>query len=480
VVNQPDSYLQASPRASILVLDDEASVLTSLKAVLSQAGYQVESSSTLAQAIELSGRTQFDLFLCDIHLPDGDGLQFLERLKQSGIPGSVVMMSAIGSSAQAIEAIKLGASDYIAKPFTSEDLLLTLKIAEQREMLRRENELLRAQVSKRYSFSNIIGESAAMSETFETIKKIADYRTTVMIYGESGTGKELVARAIHYNSNRRAKRFVAINCGAIPQNLLESELFGHKRGAFTDATRDKKGLFEEAHEGTILLDEIGELPTHLQVKLLRVLQENEIRPVGDNRIIPIDVRVVAATLRDLESDVLAGRFRDDLFYRLNVIALRIPALRERKEDIPLLVSHFLKKNQERFGLPVFGIDKDAMELLIDYDWPGNVRELENCIERAMILTDSDSVKVSSLPRAIVKPNQRSSSVSITDDQLSIKHHARILEDNLIRRALEKTGGNRTHAAKLLEISHRTLLYKLKEYGLADKDEEAVTPEGETE
>ncbi len=479
MASQPDPYLQASSGASILVLDDEASVLTSLKAVLGQAGYQVESAASMAAALEILGRSQFDLYLCDIHLPDGDGLQFLEQLKKSCIPGSVVMMSAIGSSAQAIEAIKLGASDYIAKPFSSEDLLLTLKIAEQRETLRRENEMLKAQVSKRYSFANIIGESPGMSETFETIKKIADYRTTVMIYGESGTGKELVARAIHYNSNRRSKRFVAINCGAIPQNLLESELFGHKKGAFTDATRDKKGLFEEAHEGTILLDEIGELPTHLQVKLLRVLQENEVRPVGDNRIVPIDVRVLAATLRDLEADVMAGRFRDDLFYRLNVISLRIPPLRERKEDIPLLVNHFLKKNQERFGLPVFGIDKDAMEMLIDYEWPGNVRELENCIERAMILTDSDSIKISSLPKSISKSIARSSTVNISDDQLSIKHHARLLEENLIRRALEKTGGNRTHAAKLLEISHRTLLYKLKEYGLAGKDDEASL-DGEAE
>lgn len=474
-----DSYLQANPGASILVLDDEPSVVTSLRSVLGQAGYQVESAGTVAAALDLAASRPFDLFLCDIHLPDGDGLQFLEQLKKNGTAGSVVMMSAIGSSIQAIEAIKLGASDYIAKPFGSEDLLLTLKIAEQREMLRRENELLRAQVSKRYSFSNIIGESRSMSETFETIKKIADYRTTVMIYGESGTGKELVARAIHYNSNRRAKRFVAINCGAIPQNLLESELFGHKKGAFTDATRDKKGLFEEAHEGTILLDEIGELPTHLQVKLLRVLQENEVRPVGDNRIVPIDVRVLAATLRDLEADVLAGRFRDDLFYRLNVISLRIPPLRERKEDIPLLVNHFLKKNQDRFGLAVYGIDKDAMALLMDFDWPGNVRELENCIERAMILTESDTIKVSSLPKSIARPQQKSAAVNISDDQLSIKHHARLLEENLIRRALEKTGGNRTQAAKLLEISHRTLLYKLKEYGLADK-EDADLPEGEAE
>jgi two-component system response regulator AtoC len=306
-----------------------------------------------------------------------------------------------------------------------------------------------------------------MLEIFETIKKISDYRTTVLLYGESGTGKELIARAIHHSSIRKNKRFVAINCGAIPENLLESELFGHKRGAFTDATRDKKGLLEEADGGTILLDEIGELPVHLQVKLLRVLQENEIRPVGDTRSIPIDVRVIAATLRNLENDVIDGRFRDDLYYRLNVITLKIPPLRERKEDIPLLVNYFIKKNQEKLGLSVYGATKDAIAALIEHDWPGNIRELENCIERSMILTEGEEISVASLPKIVRGAADSTPSPQLLpDDELSIKQHTKVLEEALIRKALEKTKGNRTHAAKLLEISHRTLLYKLKEYELS--------------
>lgn len=322
-----------------------------------------------------------------------------------------------------------------------------------------------------HSFSNIIAKSSAMLEIFETIKKIADYKTTVMLYGESGTGKELIAKAIHNNSARKNRRFIAINCGAIPENLLESELFGHKKGAFTDAVRDKLGLFEEAEKGTVLLDEIGELPPHLQVKLLRVLQENEIRPVGDSRVISIDVRIIAATLRDLENDVLSGRFRDDLFYRLNVISLRIPALRERKEDIPILVEHFIKKNQEKLGLSVYGIKKEAMAVLMDHSWPGNIRELENCIERAMILTEGDEISLDSLPRTVKTPVNSNLIYSLDDNDLSVKKHTRILEETLIKRALEKTGGNRTHAAKLLEISHRTLLYKLKEYNLGGEEPE---------
>ncbi len=331
-----------------------------------------------------------------------------------------------------------------------------------------ENKLLKEHVADRYSFSNIIAKSKEMDEIFETIKKISDYKTTVMLFGESGTGKELIARAVHFNSTRKDKPFIAINCGAIPENLLESELFGHKKGAFTDATRDKKGLFEEADGGTIFLDEVGELPVHLQVKLLRVLQEGEIRPVGDNRLIPVDVRVVAATLRDLENDVIEGRFRDDLYYRLNVISIKIPPLRQRKDDIPILTNHFIKQNMEKLGLPVRGIEKEALKILIEHPWPGNVRELENCIERAMILTENEMITITSLPKAVSsQESNNNQSLHFDDDQLSIKYHTKNLEMNLIKRALKKTSGNRTHAAKLLEISHRTLLYKLKEYELSD-------------
>lgn len=460
----------------ILVVDDEPSVLSALRLILENFGYKVTTAGNGALALQRVREEleQFDIILCDLQMPEMDGLAFLREIRSLEHNSTIVMMSAYGTIPIALEAIKLGAYDYISKPFNADEILLTIKKVQERERLKKENEFLRGQVTKKYSFSSIVAQSTAMHDIFETIKKIAEYKTTVMLYGESGTGKELVAKAIHYNSSRRNKRFVAINCGAIPENLLESELFGHKRGAFTDATRDKKGLFEEAQGGTILLDEIGELPLHLQVKLLRVLQENEIRPVGDSKVIPIDVRVIAATLRDLEADVLAGRFRDDLFYRLNVITIRIPPLRERKDDIAVLVNHFIKKHQEKLKLPVNDISHEALEALMEHDWRGNIRELENCIERAMILTDGDVISAGSLPTSINRVGKKRTSTEapfgISDNNLSIKHHTRVLEQALIERALEKTKGNRTHAAKLLEISHRTLLYKLKEYSLIDPKE----------
>lgn len=330
------------------------------------------------------------------------------------------------------------------------------------------NAAKRTRVTKSAAENEIIGQSALIQELLVMVQRIADHDTTVMIHGESGTGKEMFARALHNSSSRRNNSFVAINCAAIPENLLESELFGHKRGAFTDATRDSKGLFEEADGGTILLDEIGELPLQLQVKLLRVIQEGEIRPVGDTKSLPINVRIVSATHRDLEAEILAGRFREDLFYRLNVISLTIPPLRERRSDIELLAEFFIKKNSVKLGSPVRSIAPDALTALTEYSWPGNIRELENCIERATIMSNGDVITRESLPKNIVGTSaQTAEPMSISEEQLSIKHHSRILEQNLIRLALKKTGGNRTHAAKLLEVSHRTLLYKLKDYGMED-------------
>lgn len=452
----------------VLLVDDEESVLSSLGQILGEAGYNVTTASSGEEALGCAAKGKFDLLLTDLKMPEMDGLELLQKLGESSFDATTIVMSAFGNQDIALQAIRLGAYDYISKPFNAEEIILTLKKAEERERLRRENQVLKDQVRKRYSFSNIIADSPSMTKIFETIKKIADYKTTILIVGESGTGKELIARAIHQNSNRRSKKFVAINCGAIPENLLESELFGHRKGAFTDATRDKKGLFEEADGGTILLDEIGELPLHLQVKLLRVLQEGQIRPVGGSEVIPIDVRVIAATLRDLEQDVIDGRFRDDLFYRLNVVTIPVPPLRERKEDIPILVHHFLEKHQVKLQLPVDKIEDEAQKLLMNYGWKGNVRELENAIERAMILTEGNSITASSLPKSITGvPDIETGDIIIPDDNFSIKHHTRVLEENLIRRALAQTHGNRTHAAKLLEISHRTLLYKLKEYNLTE-------------
>lgn len=457
--------------ASILVVDDEETIRTSLALNLEQSGYQVRSAACASEALESLRNNAFDIVICDFKLPDMDGIGFIRSCSEVAPHSAIVLMSGFGSHDIALEGIRAGARDYISKPFTFDELLLVVRKLEEREKLRAENEELRSVINQKYSFSNIIAHSRSMREIFETVKRLANFNTTVLITGESGTGKELLARAIHHNSPRRGKPFIAINCGAIPENLLESELFGHKKGAFTDATRDKRGLFEEASGGTIFLDEIGEMPLHLQVKILRTLQEQQIRPVGDETLVNVDVRVITATLRDLEDDVVTGRFRDDLYYRLNVVSIHIPPLRERPEDIPVLIQHFMKKHNKRLGLGVKGVSPDALKAMTGYGWKGNVRELENCIERALVLTDSDSIDLDSLPLHIRTAGQAQEDreEAIPDDNLSIKQRTRALEVSLIRRALKQTNGNRTRAAKILEISHRALLYKLKEYGLGADD-----------
>jgi two-component system response regulator AtoC len=308
-----------------------------------------------------------------------------------------------------------------------------------------------------------------MLNIFEVIKKVAPYKSTILITGESGTGKELVARALHYSSDRSQRPFIPVNCGAIPENLLESELFGHVKGAFTDAIRTKKGLFEEADGGTLFLDEIGELPSQLQVKLLRVLQDGEIRRVGDSKSIQIDVRIIAATAKDLTKEVNESRFREDLFYRLNVLPIHIPPLRERKEDIPLLVPHFINKYSESMNKNVVGITSKALDVLMNYKWYGNVRELENTIERAIVLTDRENIEFENLPIEIQNFQDQIQLTPLAEEEYSIKKASRFLEMNLIKKALKKTKGNHTHAARLLEISHRALLYKIKEYEIAEED-----------
>ncbi|NDC38441.1 MAG: sigma-54-dependent Fis family transcriptional regulator, partial [Proteobacteria bacterium] len=381
----------------------------------------------------------------------------------------VLLMTGYRGSELNMESIRAGAYGYILKPFDIEELVLTLRKIEEREQLRAKVHELQSEIAQQYNFSNFISQSPEMKRIFDTVKRLANFNTTILITGESGTGKELLARAIHHNSPRRDKPFVAINCGAIPANLVESELFGHRKGSFTDAIRDKRGLFEEASGGTIFLDEIGELPPQLQVKLLRVLQEQQIRRVGDEQNIDVDVRVLAATLRDLEADVKVGRFRDDLFYRLNVVSIKIPALRERPEDIPLLVQHFLSKLNRKLGIAIQEVRAEAIKLLLRYHWRGNVRELENCIERAMVLTDGDSIGTDALPDHITSASSDGhafpAAAQESSDSLSIKERTRMLEIDLIQRALKKTAGNRTRAARILEISHRALLYKLKEYSL---------------
>ncbi len=452
----------------VLVVDDEENIRHMLKLILKKAGYEVKAVDNGQAALEELSVSGWDMVLSDIRMPQMDGHQLLDTLAQRDIATTVIMMSAYGDRDTALEAIKKGAYDYISKPFKKDEVLLTLRKAEERERLRRENMRLREETRRTFSFDNIIARSAAMQKVFKTVRKVAGYKSTVLITGESGTGKELVARALHVNSDRAKGPWVPVNCGAIPEALLESELFGHVKGAFTDANKDKKGLFEQADKGTIFLDEIAELPLNLQVKLLRVLQENNVRPVGSTRNHQIDVRVVAATHQDLEKMVAEGRFRQDLFYRLNVLPIALPPLRERIEDVPLLIEHFIERHNSKLGTNVGQISPAARNLMMNYAWPGNVRELENTIERAIVLADENLIDVDGLPTRISQ-SQDSLKQLLSGDNLSIKQTSRELERILITRALQKTRGNRTRASELLEISHRALLYKIKDYNLQNID-----------
>ncbi|HYQ03538.1 MAG TPA: sigma-54 dependent transcriptional regulator, partial [Polyangiaceae bacterium] len=398
--------------------------------------------------------------------PRMGGLDLLATLRAKGNDATVIVMSAYGSNDLALEAMKAGAYDYVQKPFKPDEVVLALRKAEERELLRRENRALRDEIRKEHRFDDILAKSQKMLDIFRTISKIAEYKTTVLVAGESGVGKELVARAIHHRSTRRGGPFVAVNCGAIPENLLESELFGHKKGAFTDAVQDRRGLFEEADGGSLFLDEIGELPLSLQVKLLRVLEEEKIRRVGDVRDIKIDVRIITATHRDLPSETKAGRFREDLFYRLNVLPILVPPLRDRREDIPLLIDHFVARNNTRLGTSIRGLDTESRRLLFEYPWPGNVRELENTIERAMVLAEGDQIVAQDLPERL-REARDPVQTQLASGELSVKKTMRIVEEILIRRALQRTKGNRTRAAEVLEISHRALLYKIKDYQITD-------------
>jgi len=453
-------------RKKILIVDDEESMRHMLTNML-EGEYDVKSVADGKQALEDMSKDTFDFILCDIKMPGMDGMTVLEEMKRRRILGSLIMMSAYGTTETALEAVKKGAYDYINKPFTSDELILTLKKAEERERLLRENILLKKELEREFVFDNIIGKNPKMLQIFETMKKIADVKSTVLITGESGTGKEIVAKALHFNSLRRDEPFIPVNCGAIPETLLESELFGYVKGAFTGATASRKGLFEEADGGTIFLDEIGELPLLVQVKLLRVLQEGEVRRVGDTRAIRVDVRLIAASIKDLDKETKEGRFRDDLFYRLNVMTIHLPPLRERKDDIPILVDHFLRKYSQKLQKSIDRIEPEVMRLLMNYEWPGNVRELENIIERAIVLAERSTLNTEDIPEelALGPARTRISIPFLGETDLSIKKVERKVEEELIRRALMRTGGNKTQAAKLLEISHRALLYKIKEYGI---------------
>jgi two-component system response regulator AtoC len=450
---------------NVLVIDDEPNMRHMISVVLEKAGYMVTGAEDGIEALTHLEGTQFELILCDLRMPRMDGLTFLKEVAERGVDAAIIVMSAYGTIDTAVEAMKLGAADYISKPFKPDEVLLKVGQVEERNRLREENLRLWDAVQEKFSFHNMVAKSKPMSKIFDTIRKIADFKTTVLISGESGVGKELIARAIHYNGARKQKPMVAVNCGALPENLLESELFGHVKGAFTDATKDKKGLFQEASGGTLFLDEIAGLPLSLQVKLLRVLQDEMVRPVGGTQARKMDVRIIAATAVNLTEAVKERTFREDLFYRINVLLIEVPALRDRKEDIPLLINHFIERLNKRLNKNIRGIRPEALQVLINHPWPGNVRELENVIERIMVLTERSDIHIEDLPEEI-----HGAPTLVQDtwpcQDMSIKANTMVVEKALIKRALQETQNNRTHAAKLLGISHPTLLSKMKVYNIS--------------
>lgn len=444
---------------AILVVDDDVEMRELLRDVLTDRGHRVGVAQDGKEALKAMSERDYPVVLTDLRMGGMPGDELLSEIKHSYPDTNVIVMTAFGSVESAIEAMKLGAYDYLTKPVKTDEVVLTIEKALREAALRREVNTLRRAVHKEYSFHQILGKSKPMQEVFDLIRRVADSTTNVLITGESGTGKELAAKAIHYNSPRREGPFVPVNCAAIPEPLLESELFGHVRGAFTDAKTDKRGLFEEASGGTLFLDEISELPLLLQAKLLRAIQEREIRRVGATRSVSVDVRIIAATNLALAEEVKAKKFREDLFYRLNVIEIRMPPLRERREDIPLLVEAFLKKCAEASKKPVRGIGESALALMMDYPWPGNVRELENVVERALTLARTERILPEDLPPTIrgARGDRR-----ILDEAAERTLPLHDVEKEYIQRILEKTGGNKYQAAQVLGIDRKTLYRKLAE------------------
>ncbi|HET7437156.1 MAG TPA: sigma-54 dependent transcriptional regulator [Thermoanaerobaculia bacterium] len=456
---------------NLLIVDDEASLRDFLSIVFEEEGWLVETAPSIAEAYQAIARREPDVVLCDLMLPDGSGIDLVRTVKAASPSIGFVMITAHTSTRSAVEALKAGAIDYIAKPFDIEELKIIVRKAVERKELEDENVHLRSALEERFTFSNIIGKSAKMQEIFSIVQRIAKATSTVLISGESGTGKELIARAIHYNSGRRGN-FVSINCGAMPETLLESELFGHERGAFTGAIREKRGLFHEAERGTIFLDEIGETSLAVQIKLLRVLQDRVVRRVGSNVESAVDVRVIAATNRDLAESIREGTFREDLFYRINVIPIALPPLRQRKEDIPLLVDHFIEKFCARMAVDRKRISSDAMRAIEKYHWPGNVRELENVIERMIALEASELLTTKSLPEHVLLGGRiPDATFDLPEEGIALEQHLETITRIFMLKALERTGGVQTQAAELLRMSFRSFRYYAKKYDLLPRDRE---------
>lgn len=454
--------------SEILVVDDEQSMRDFLAIMLKKEGHEVVTAMNGSDAIKAIQSEIFDLVITDIKMPGTDGLEVLKTIKEISPETVVIMVTAFATAETAVEAMKLGAYDYIIKPFKVDELKLVINNSLEKRFLRKENILLKREIESRAGFENFIGKSAPMLKVFALIRQVADTNSTVLITGESGTGKELVAKAVHFNSPRKKGPIVTVNCGALPETLLESELFGYMKGAFTGATSNKQGLFEAAHGGSIFLDEISATTPGLQIKLLRVLQEREFMRVGGTTPIKVDVHVIAASNKDLLTEVARGAFREDLYYRLNVIPIHLPPLRERKEDIPLLVDFFLKKGSRKEGdrLWTKTIDPEAMKALMNYRWPGNVRELENMIERLAIMTPGGTIHTDIIPDAVkdAHPCLSLSTVDIPDEGLDLETLLETAERTYLRKALEKTGGAKTEAAKLLGLTFRSFRHRLQKYG----------------
>ena len=453
--------------ARVLVVDDEKSMRDLLTITLEKAGHDVTAADSGEAAIEAIRKESFDGVITDLRMPRVDGMQVLRAARDLSPETAVIVVTAVASTETAVEAMKLGAYDYITKPFKLDEVNLILKNGLERKRLRDENLYLRRQLETQHRFENIVGKSAPIVAVFDTIRKIADSPATAMITGESGTGKELVARAIHFNSLRRDRPFVSVNCGAIPEGLMESELFGHVKGSFTGAIANKVGLFTAAEGGTLFLDEITEIPPLLQVKLVRAIQMREVRRVGDTKDIKTDVRLIAASNRDLETAVREGVMREDLFYRLNVIPIHLPPLRERREDIPFLVAHFIQRVSKELGKDVRGVTPEAMVVLERHHWPGNIRELENAIERAIVLGSGDMIGVDSLPESVrrQRPAREPEALDVPDDGLDLDATLDELERRYLQIALDRTRGVQTKAAELLRMTFRQFRYKLQKHNL---------------